>query len=132
MPSLRSRAGYIEIDHRDGPGVTAADLARVGAPARFEPAGPGTVTKADVKYCAHCARAVLLNPERERPRGYCGKCDAYVCDRIECRVECRPIAKLMDTLQNLAVKGQRATPAAIDHHPLLVFTDDFKESKTCV
>lgn len=45
----------------------------------------------DVMTCAHCNRGVMLNPERKRARGWCRRCDNYVCDFAVCRAECNPI-----------------------------------------
>lgn len=52
--------------------------------------------------CAHCNRVVLLNPERTRARGYCAKCDAYVCDHRVCLTECNPFMQSVE----LAIKYQ--------------------------
>lgn len=101
MPRPR-REGYLLIDHRDSPGVPA-DLLRnaglegpaVGAGRTFESA---TVT------CLHCNGMVILNPDRKKPRGYCSKCDGYVCDRKECGETCRPFDKLLDLMQEQYAK----------------------------
>jgi hypothetical protein len=102
MASLRQHAGYLIIDHRDSPGLTAADVAHVP---NAVVVGKGETFEADVLTCSHCQRGVLLNPARERPRGYCGKCDHYICDSPGCQVECLPIRKLLDDLQNQAARG---------------------------
>jgi hypothetical protein len=66
------------IDHRASPGVPA-DIARAEG---FDPAfmGEGKVLEVPTLACAHCGSGVVLNPQRTRHRGYCSKCDAYVCD----------------------------------------------------
>jgi hypothetical protein len=46
--------------------------------------------------CCHCDRVVILNPERTRERGYCQKCDAYVCDSGGCRAECNPFQESIE------------------------------------
>ena len=46
--------------------------------------------------CAHCNATVLLNPKRTRPRGWCRKCSAYVCDNAVCSTTCTPIGRLID------------------------------------
>ena len=102
MPKRR-REGYLLIDNRYSPGVSAEfvhasgmDAPVVGAGATFESA---TMT------CCHCNAVVVLNPLRTRPRGYCAKCDQYVCDNAGCGLECRPFAKLLDDAYDLASRN---------------------------
>ena len=97
MRSKRSQEGYLLIDHRESPGVSAdlvhrsgKDAPVVGKNATFESA---TIT------CSHCQAVVILNPLRTRPRNYCAKCDHYVCDRPACLTECLPLKKVLDDLQ---------------------------------
>lgn len=104
MPSLRQHAGYLIVDHSESPGVSPADFPR-GFPKGTVFVGKGHALEADVQMCAHCQRAVLLNPERQRQRGYCAKCDHYICDAPGCQLECRPIAHVLERLQNAAEKG---------------------------
>lgn len=121
--SLTSGAGYVIVDHRDSPGVTAADVAHV--PGAI-PVGKGQVFEADGLTCSHCQRGILINPQRTRPRGYCGKCDHYVCDGCEAiRVQtntCVPMVQRFDALQEQATKflGQPDHP---DAHPRVLLTD---------
>ena len=49
--------------------------------------------------CAHCQLIVVLNPERKRARGYCPKCDAYICDARACTTYCAPIEKCVELAQ---------------------------------
>ena len=49
--------------------------------------------------CCHCGVIVILNPDRERPRNYCRKCDNYVCDNPNCSKECAPKHKTFDHAQ---------------------------------
>jgi hypothetical protein len=73
MPlSKRRHEGYLLIDHRAGAGL--GEGAGLGHGALFESA---TIT------CRHCQRVVVLNPDRTRARGYCPKCDHYICDGCE-------------------------------------------------
>lgn len=81
MRSLRSKEGCLEIDHRSSPGTAA-----VPEGTRYESA---TAT------CAHCNAIVVLNPGRTRQRGYCRRCDAYICDACQAK-ECLPFDKVMD------------------------------------
>lgn len=80
MRTLGSHSGYLEIDHRDSPGLTLADVAHVpGAIA----VPKGAMLERDVKQCTHCQRAVVLNPGRVRTRAVCPKCYHYICDSCE-------------------------------------------------
>ena len=94
MKTKRSHEGYLVIDHRACPGLAPG-------PRLFESA---TIT------CSHCHRVVVLNPDRSRERGYCPKCDHYVCDECElARVasggHCRPMNQIIEEIQNKAEKG---------------------------
>lgn len=113
--SLAAGAGFVEVDHTNSPGLSLADVAHVtGA----QPVAGGTKFEADVLQCQHCQRAVLKQPLRTRPRGYCPKCDGYLCDLCEgIRVQsgaCVPIAQVFDTAQAIAEKyaGQPDHPGA--------------------
>lgn len=75
MHSKQSHEGYLLIDN------TAAGEGKIEA---------ATIT------CAHCQVTFLKNPMRTRARGYCAKCDAYVCDNPGCSAECRPFWKMVD------------------------------------
>lgn len=92
---LTDHSGYLIIDHRDSPGINIEDV-----PERLRNntiiVGKGEVVERDIQFCAHCGSQVILNPLRERPRGYCAKCDHYVCDNPICNKECIPLAKVLD------------------------------------
>lgn len=125
MSSLKQHAGYLVVDHRDSPGLSPADVAHVpGA----EAVGKGEMFEADVLTCSHCQRGIVLNPARVRERGYCGKCDHYVCDQCETiRVktgECMPIAKVVDQARNAQelFVGREDHP---DASPSIRLTDSF-------
>ncbi len=81
---MSQREGYLMIDLRDSPGVPAAGLAA------------GSLTECATMTCLHCNGVVILNPGRTRARGYCARCDGYVCDKPGCAIECRPFLKLLD------------------------------------
>lgn len=97
--SKRSLEGEIFIDHRASPGLTAEDLAGFNAPA----VAGGDVFESALITCSHCRAAVILNPDRSRARGYCPKCDKYLCDECEYLMvrtfECREYERRLDTLQ---------------------------------
>ena len=94
MSSLKRHEGYLIIDNRGLPAIEAPDpkFNTVGANQNYESA---TIT------CAHCNTVVILRPDRSRPRGYCRKCDAYVCDLCNGQ-ECIPYDKLLDEMQEQA------------------------------
>lgn len=91
MKSKKSLEGYLQIDHRFSPGLP-------GTP-------EGAMLEAATHTCAHCHAIVVLNPKRTRPRGYCAKCDRYVCDTPACGLECRNMNQLLDRLQEQAFKN---------------------------
>jgi hypothetical protein len=55
--------------------------------------------------CSHCQRVVVLNPDRSRPRGYCSKCDHYICDLCDER-ECMPVRKTFDLIREDAFRKE--------------------------
>lgn len=97
MASLKRHEGYLLIDNRFGPGVSAEFIRASGHDAPIVPEGKmfesATVT------CSHCHSIVVLNPDRSRPRNHCRKCDHYVCDSPACNVECKPLNDVLDSLQ---------------------------------
>lgn len=99
MRSKRSQEGYLLIDHRASPGTTL-----VPEGAAYESA---TIT------CSHCQTVVVLNPLRTRERGYCRRCDHYVCDNPACNVECTPYTKILDDQQEQAARMLARTPGGI-------------------
>lgn len=66
--SKRDLEGYIEIDHRESPGLAHPLL---GKGKRFQ----GSTYK-----CPYCEAQVVVNPLRTRDREYCRKLDRYICD----------------------------------------------------
>jgi hypothetical protein len=118
MKTLNSHAGYFVIDHRDSPGLTAADVAHV--PGAI-PVPGGDLLERDVKQCTHCQRAVVLNPGRVRARAVCQKCFHYICDecdaaRAAAGGACVPFKAVLDLALELDVKfaGDPNHPAAGD------------------
>jgi hypothetical protein len=97
--SLAHGSGFLEIDHRDSPGVAPSDVA--GVPGALAVPG-GTRLERDIQHCSHCQRAVILNPGRVRARAVCLKCHHYICDDCErIRVKtlaCVPFAKVVDAV----------------------------------
>lgn len=75
MHSKASHEGYLLIDNR---------------------ASGGKLLESATITCAHCQRTYLRNPLRQRARGYCAKCDAYVCDSPACNANCNPFWRQID------------------------------------
>jgi hypothetical protein len=104
MGSKRDREGYFVIDNRQSPGM--ADEAQVAAGL---PAGSGRgLFESATATCNHCQATVVLNPKRDRERGYCRKCDSYICDACEVlrarTFECKPFAKFADEYLEAAAR----------------------------
>ncbi len=105
--SKRSDEGLLIIDHRASPGVpddwmpNAKDMPPRSGQGLFE---VPTYT------CNHCPQVVVMNPLRRRPRGYCRKCDSYICDRcngiLAATRECKPYEQVLDELQEQGLKEQ--------------------------
>lgn len=115
MPRLkRQKEGYLLIDHKDSPGVPE-ELIRA-AIAAGKPAAPavrsGQTYESATITCCHCNRVVILNPDRKRARGYCAKCDHYVCDLPACNLECNPFQRLLDDLHHQAASYGGIFPSA--------------------
>jgi hypothetical protein len=85
MASLKRHEGYFLSDNR---------------------VSGGALIERAVIVCSHCQRAMFRNPARTRERGYCGKCDHYLCDPCEAiRVEtgeCKPFRQVIDETQERA------------------------------
>jgi hypothetical protein len=111
MFSKRELEGYLLIDHRAGEGITP-EMAAEAQTKTVQPVIPvprGMKFETATINCSHCQALVVLNPKRDRSRGYCPKCDHYVCDLCEAeRVRtgaCRPFKQVMDEYLEQAVKG---------------------------
>jgi hypothetical protein len=82
---MRSFGGYFCIDHRESPGLTESQAASAGMAPIASELGKGKLFQANALSCSHCDRTILMRHNRTRLRGYCPKCDQYVCDRCERR-----------------------------------------------
>lgn len=114
--SLSSGSGYLEIDHRNSPGLTPADVAHVPG---MTAVGEGEHFERDVQQCSHCERAVILNPGRVRERARCPKCYHYICDgceeiRVASGGACVPFKQVLDRAFEIAEQfvGQPDHPNA--------------------
>src|ERR1700730_13341887 len=97
MPTKHRREGYLLTDHRNSPCVPEEMIRASGRNAPV--IASGQIFESPTVTCAHCNVVVVLNPDRTRPRGYCRKCDQYVCDNPACNAECTPAIKNIDDIQ---------------------------------
>jgi hypothetical protein len=105
MITKRSREGELLVDHRAGPGLPPDFWARVGLQGFVTPGG--AVAEVPTMTCAHCNAVVVMNMLRTRPRGWCRKCDAYVCDSPSCNHECKPFAEILDEAERAAYRAEQ-------------------------
>lgn len=101
----RSYEGVILFDHRESPGISDETIYRVNTHTNAKlpfGAGHGTVEMATFS-CSHCPNIVYIHPLRNRPRGYCKKCDHYICDTCNAKMaldkECKTYKQQLDELQ---------------------------------
>ena len=103
--SKRSLEGELLIDHRASPGLTPEHVGAFDAPA----VAKGDVYESPVLVCSHCQYAIVMNPQRTRERGWCSKCDQYLCDDctqlMHVTLECRSFERRKDEILNLAERG---------------------------
>jgi len=105
LRTKRANEGYVLIDHRDSPGLSEADRLAAGL-SPLMPIGKGQQLQAPTFTCSHCDRIVIMNPLRNRARGYCRKCDHDICDRCdtnyaltgECHCREKRIAEYLKTV----------------------------------
>ena len=77
MIGQRAKEGYLQIDHRESPGVSVSDV----APAPDRPiVGAGVNYESATVRCTQCHRIGVLNPNRGQRQNYCAKCDGFHCD----------------------------------------------------
>lgn len=106
--SKQHHEGYLLIDQREAPPVPINPLL-VGKPEAL-PVASGSMYESATITCCHCQVVVVLNPLRTRERGYCSKCDHYVCDHPTCNSQCVPFKKIVDDALEAAVKGFTPLP----------------------
>lgn len=87
MRSKTSNEGYLLIDNR---------------------AAGGTLLEAATVTCCHCQRTYIRNPLRVRARGYCAKCDAYVCDNPACSETCTNFWSMIEDEQTKIIHREIA------------------------
>jgi ribosomal protein S27AE len=105
MFSKREAEGYLLVDHRDSPGISAEQAASVHS---LLVVPGGTMLETATKNCSNCQAMVILNPLRTRDRFYCQKCDDYHCDRCALITKltgiCKPFAQVIDEVLAGAAK----------------------------
>lgn len=113
MPSKKRHEGYLMIDHRASPGITAEFIRGCGKdPADFLIVGEGKMEESATITCSHCQRVVILSPTRTRAREYCPKCDHYLCDmcgkvRAQNGGECRTMVQIIEEVQEQAAINEQ-------------------------
>lgn len=110
--SQRAVEGYLEIDHRESPGVTLESCVAAGINPSAAPLVPkGQRYESATISCTHCQAVVILNPLRTRERHWCGYCDHYVCDNPVCRLMAsgqlphKTMQQVFDELEAAILKG---------------------------
>lgn len=101
MKTKRSAEGVILIDHRNSPGLTEEFMRanKLDGPAVLA----GHTFESALVVCHSCQRDVVLNPNRSRPKAWCRKHDAYLCDLCDQRRaasggECVPAEQKIEEL----------------------------------
>ncbi len=103
--SKRSHEGVIMLDHRYSPGISDQALHNANKTSNAKlPIGAGTgMFEAATFSCSHCPNVVYIHPLRNRPRGYCRKCDHYICDSCNAKYAmnfvCLTYKQQVDALQ---------------------------------
>ena len=108
--NIYTGVGYLEIDHRDSPGVKQEDF---GLDYHGPIVGKGQVFKADYKACSHCQRQILLDPLNRFERHYCEGCNKYICNdckRAKGIMGCIPFKKILDKAYDAAATGRIYIP----------------------
>jgi hypothetical protein len=108
MSSLRARASYLQIDHRESPGFDSVTSYKLGIGKK----GIGSVNfETNVVHCCGCSRGILLNTERTRERAICRKCNSYQCDWCAAAINAGaihvPIDKFLDEKQEAAFRAEQ-------------------------
>lgn len=83
IPSVTKSEGYITVDHRNSPGLTEEQARKMGYENDLHMLREGKVFEAATLACVHCPSVFIKNPERMRSRGFCPKCNGYICDACE-------------------------------------------------
>lgn len=114
MSSVRRHEGYLLVDHSQGPGLTPEMERAMGLP---EGAG-STLFECAVYTCSHCEAGVLVDPRRQRERGYCPKCEHVICDRCNAvraanGGECKTFKQVIEEVQERVAREEQAQGGSI-------------------
>ena len=105
MKTKRSHEGYLLIDNR---------------------CSGGPVLEMPTLTCSHCNQIMGVNPLRTRERGYCRKCDHYVCDKCYAQLflsggECTRMVDMAEKAQEAAfLEQQRSQYGLVSHNGILL------------
>jgi hypothetical protein len=123
MSSLRRHEGYLLVDNRDNPGLPE-EVAHAMAP-DLPPHFLSGLFEAPTVTCSHCQTVVVLNPDRQRERPFCRKCNHYICDACGIALaqtqECKPWIAVIEEVQEAAVRQQQSGGGIIlpaDYRPV--------------
>lgn len=94
------------VDNRNSPGLPDAVTIAAGRPLI---AGRG-LFEAPTYTCSHCQVVVVINPNRQRERAYCSKCDHYICDgcgALKVKTGCVTMDQVFYETQESAVRAEQ-------------------------
>jgi len=114
MDWQRKHEGYIMVDHRDSPGISDDFIHKTSQVLPADaclPLGAGrSLFEAPTISCSHCQAMVIINPLRNRERGYCTGCGRYICDicteRRRIDGQCKTFQQLADEIVEAAIKAE--------------------------
>lgn len=111
MSSLKRHDGEVMIDNRANGGAPVPGMGNV----RFLEVP--TIT------CSHCAGVWVVNPDRDRPRNYCRKCDRYICDSCGAvAAQANYIHRSFKELADLVTSGKVTIAGGTPSEPILINT----------
>lgn len=118
MSSLKRFDGYLSVDHRASPGLNEELARKTGVPERH--VREGGLLELSTMTCWHCGTVVVPNPLRTRERGYCVKCDRYICDHcklasLEATYVHRSFQEIVDLVQSgrFTLSGSPSAPVLV-------------------
>lgn len=107
LKSLARQEGWLFIDNRNTPGVEDETMRSLGLPLQ---SGYGLFETATYT-CAHCHSIVVMEPKRERERGYCASCDSRVCDPCNIiRGNTKVCASMERTIEQVQEAAEKQSP----------------------
>lgn len=101
-----SREGCLLIDHQSSPGLPDGFMRSIGLSGLS--ASEGKTLEAATLTCSHCNAIVVKNPGRTRERGFCPKCNEYICDPCVAKRDCTPFLKILDEAEQRAYREQQS------------------------